>query len=141
MKISQMSEKLAISVDTLRYYDKIGLLSPQRAGSGNIRNYCEKDVAVAKIIIKLRDTGFSLDEIRRILSIDCIVTNFSGLSDQEMQRIASLKQLIDHKIHENQIKIELLMSVNQTLTMMSKKLAHVEKNRSVPIDDPHCRCL
>lgn len=140
MKISQMSEKLAISVDTLRYYDKIGLLSPQRAGSGGIRNYCEEDVEVAKIIIKLRDTGFSLDQIRRILSIDHIITNFSGLSDQEIEKITSLKQLVDQKIHENKVKIELIMSVNQTLTMMSKKLAYVEKTRSVPIDDPHC-CL
>jgi DNA-binding transcriptional MerR regulator len=43
--IQQMASKTALSVDTLRYYEKLGLLVPGREASSNHRRYSERAVA------------------------------------------------------------------------------------------------
>ena len=43
MKISEVSEKFALSQDTLRYYERIGLISKIARDKSGIRNYTDKD--------------------------------------------------------------------------------------------------
>jgi DNA-binding transcriptional MerR regulator len=44
MKISEVSKQCDISADTLRYYERIGLLPPVNRNNGGIRDYSELDV-------------------------------------------------------------------------------------------------
>ncbi|UZM97207.1 MerR family transcriptional regulator [Lysinibacillus sp. MHQ-1] len=62
MKIKQFAEKFGLSTDTVRYYEKEGLLHPQKLNNG-YRVYdgtCEQTM---KFILVLRQLGFSLQEI------------------------------------------------------------------------------
>lgn len=66
-QIGEISKRLNISVDTLRYYEKIGLLPPVYRKSSGIRIYGRKDISRIKFIKRSQSMGFSLDEIKKLL--------------------------------------------------------------------------
>ncbi|WP_431026866.1 MerR family transcriptional regulator [Lysinibacillus sp. LZ02] len=69
MYIKQFALKYDLSHDTIRFYEKEGLLHPQRLENG-YRFYdvqCEKTI---KFILVLKQLGFSLQEIRSLLALD-----------------------------------------------------------------------
>ena len=61
--IQQVAERTGLSIDTLRYYERIGLLEPvNRAASGH-RRYRQQDIDWIGLIINLRETGMPLTQI------------------------------------------------------------------------------
>ncbi len=66
MKINEVEKLLGIPMATIRFYEKEGLLAPQR-NENSYRDYSEKDVQLLKRIIILRKIGISVEEIKRIL--------------------------------------------------------------------------
>ena len=68
LKIKEFSQRMRISADSVRYYEKLGLIHPKRLNNG-YRQYdgeCEKDI---QLIIVLKQLGFSLNEIQGLLKI------------------------------------------------------------------------
>lgn len=65
--IGEAAEKTGLSVDTLRYYERIGLLPPPARDSGGRRLYREQDVARLQFIQRAQAVGFSLEEISQLL--------------------------------------------------------------------------
>ncbi len=68
MLIGEVSKKYNIGVETLRYYDKIGLLTVSR--KDNNRYYTEEDIIKLQSIMAMKEMMFSLENIKRILEID-----------------------------------------------------------------------
>lgn len=69
MNIGQLAKQTGISIDTIRYYEKEGVLpKPQRLGSG-YRRYSDDDVARLEFIRRAKALGFSLSEISSLLSL------------------------------------------------------------------------
>jgi len=69
MKIKQFAEKFQLSTDTVRYYEKEGLIHPQKLSNG-YRVYdgtCEQTM---KFILVLRQLGFTLQEINYLLTLE-----------------------------------------------------------------------
>lgn len=62
--IGEISEMLNISISTLRYYDKEGLLPLVNRTSGNIRIFDDTDVECLKMIECLKNTGMPLKDIK-----------------------------------------------------------------------------
>ena len=69
MKISEAAESSGCHLETIRYYERIGLMPcPERSGSG-YRSYEHADVERLRFITRGRDLGFSLEEIRSLLRL------------------------------------------------------------------------
>ena len=84
MKISEAALASGCHLETIRYYERIGLLpSPNRTGSG-YRAYGGEDVERLRFITRGRDLGFSLEEIRSLLRL----TQDPGLSCDEVDHLA-----------------------------------------------------
>ncbi len=66
----QLARKAAVTVRTLRFYDKVGLLSPSERRWTGVRIYGEKDLWTLQQILALKFLGFSLEEIRVCLQSD-----------------------------------------------------------------------
>ena len=66
-QIGEISKQLGISVDTLRYYEKISLLPPIHREPSGLRLYNEKDISRIKFIKRSQRMGFSLDEIKKLM--------------------------------------------------------------------------
>lgn len=61
MKISEVSEQSGLSVDTLRYYEKVGLLPPVNRTNGGVRDYTELDLRRVDFIKCMRTAGLPIE--------------------------------------------------------------------------------
>ena len=68
-RIGEIAKQLKISIDTLRYYEKIDLLAPINRNSGGIRLYNESDIARIKFILRAKMMNFTLEEIKALLKM------------------------------------------------------------------------
>ncbi|MBO8173016.1 MAG: MerR family DNA-binding transcriptional regulator [Bacillaceae bacterium] len=66
--ISELARELDISTRTIRYYEELDLLQPARSGRGT-RYYTRKDRARLKLILRGKRFGFSLREIKELITL------------------------------------------------------------------------
>ena len=85
--ISVAAELAGMHPQTLRQYDRIGLVQPSRA-PGKARRYSQRDVNLLKQIQELSQNGVSLEGIRRIIELEALVA-------QHEERIASLHSQLE----------------------------------------------
>jgi DNA-binding transcriptional MerR regulator len=84
MHIGTMAKKMGVTVRTLQYYDREGLLSPSAISEGGRRLYTSKDMIKLHQILSLKHLGFSLDEIKNhLISLDTPEEVANVLTEQE----------------------------------------------------------
>ncbi len=66
-KIGEVTERTGLSADTLRYYEKIGLLPNISRNTSGVRLYSEKDLSRLNFIKRAQRMNFTLDEIKQLL--------------------------------------------------------------------------
>jgi DNA-binding transcriptional MerR regulator len=69
LSIGQVGEATATKVETIRYYERIGLLPEPGRTSGNYRNYAREDVHRLAFIRRARELGFSIEDVRELLEL------------------------------------------------------------------------
>lgn len=69
MKIGELASATATKVETVRYYEKIGLLPPPARTSANYRAYGSEHLARLSFIRRARDLGFTLGAVRELLTL------------------------------------------------------------------------
>ena len=69
MKIGELASATATKVETVRYYEKIGLLPPPARTSANYRAYGSEHLARLSFIRRARDLGFTLEAVRELLTL------------------------------------------------------------------------
>lgn len=89
--IGQMAGMAGVSVRTLRYYDKHGLLSPSHRTEAGYRRYNTADLIRLQYILALKFLGFSLEELKK-----CLVGEPAQLSEKLAQQQAMMREKRDH---------------------------------------------
>lgn len=127
----ELSQLTQVSVRTLHYYDKIGLLKPSMRLSNDYRLYSEKDLLKLQQIIALKFFGFELSQIQLLLAKqENIVENFALQSKflqekadslQEASRI--LKRITEHCGHHKSIPWENVIQLIEVY-QMTQQLEH-----------------
>ncbi|MGS2716875.1 heavy metal-responsive transcriptional regulator [Eionea flava] len=98
-KIGQVAKELSLNVDTLRYYEKIQLLGVIKRTDTGIRLYSNNDVTRIVFIKEAQKAGFSLEEIRQLLSF----RNNPKVSKPSVRSLVAKKyQVIEQRITELQ---------------------------------------
>ncbi len=69
MKIGELANATATKVETVRFYEKIGLLPPPARTSANYRTYGSEHLARLSFIRRARDLGFTLEAVRELLTL------------------------------------------------------------------------
>ncbi|GIP31785.1 MerR family transcriptional regulator [Paenibacillus sp. J2TS4] len=88
ISIKEVKNQTGITVRTMRYYDQIGLLAPSAKSEGGHRLYSEQDLQKLQQIQFLKTMGFSLDEIKEMIS------------DPDWNWLASLKNQLAYVLKE-----------------------------------------
>lgn len=104
MTIREIAAKTNMSTDTLRYYERIGLLPPVPRNAAGIRNYDEYFVNFINFIKKLKASGMSLEHI-----IDYIrLAEMGDATIQERKKVlAEARETLLDKINSLQLVAEL----------------------------------
>jgi DNA-binding transcriptional MerR regulator len=63
MTITEVKEQFGLSTDTLRYYERVGLIPPVPRGKGGIRNYGETDCLWIEFIKCMRNAGIPVEAL------------------------------------------------------------------------------
>ncbi|MBB6733914.1 MerR family transcriptional regulator [Cohnella zeiphila] len=93
--IRQVADLTGFSPDTLRYYEKIGLLKSPQRGSGEVRMYSEEDVRLASAVHCLKKTGMSLDDMKEFIQEGrCLADHSSLWSDEDLQTVSTRSQIL-----------------------------------------------
>lgn len=92
-----------MNVETIRYYEKAGLIAPPARTDGNYRSYGADDVARLRFIRRTRDLGFTLNQVRALLSmseqrdrdcdtVDVIATEHLAEIDRKVADLTALRR-------------------------------------------------
>ncbi|MCL2619425.1 MAG: MerR family transcriptional regulator [Defluviitaleaceae bacterium] len=99
MRVGEMAKAAGVTVRTLQYYDKEGLLTPSAESEGGFRLYTDKDMVKLIRILTLKELGFSLSQIKeRIPSLDTPKDVINALTEQAAEirgEIAVLSESLD----------------------------------------------
>lgn len=68
-QIGGVADRLGVSTRTIKYYEELGLVSPENRSPGGFRLYNASDVERLQRILRLKGMGFSLAAIREFLSV------------------------------------------------------------------------
>jgi len=115
LTIGDLARATNTKIETIRYYERIGLLpAPPRTGSGKYRSYSKDHLGRLSFVRRSRDLGFTLDQIRALLALaderdrECTAVDAIArehLADVE-RKIAGLtalrrelQELIGHSAH------------------------------------------
>ncbi len=129
-RIGEISKLYGIGVDSLRYYEKLGLIHPKRSESG-YRLYSIHDIWCLNVIRDLRGLDFSMEQISDYLSFHTVDSTLKLLkeeSDTILKKIEYLQQL-----HDN---VEQRM---QTIHLASQKTAGHFEIKHFP--ERRCYCI
>ena len=117
MTVKEVSEKYGLSQDTLRYYEKIGVIPPVTRTSGGIRNYTEQDIGWVENAVCMRNAGLPVEVIAeycRLFSMgdSTIGARLELLTEQRKKLIEQKEQLeteisrLDYKIGRYEIAVK-----------------------------------
>ena len=104
--IGQLATRAGVSIDTVRYYERSGLLAPQTRLASGYRRYSELQVSRLRFIRRAQDLGFSLKDIRELL----------GLSKQ--RDVARVKRAAEKKLAEVEERLAALTRMRDGLSTL-----------------------
>ncbi|MFP7342773.1 MerR family transcriptional regulator [Bacillus safensis] len=120
--IKQASKKTGLTEDAIRYYEKIGLLPYAKRKRNGHRIYDEEDIELMELIICLKKTGMSLNEMKNILQYP---VKYKLSSVPELKRtLLEYKEKVMNQIHDLQRIVEFIDSKlenDETLFRPQKK--------------------
>ena len=113
MKIAEVSERYAISLDTLRYYERIGLIRPVYRTASGIRDYNEIDLRRVEFIKCMRAAGLPID----------VLIEYVGLVQLGDRTIEARKDIL--KAQREQLAAR-MSEMQKTLDILDRKIGGYE---------------
>ena len=107
MLIGEVAKRTGFSKDTIRFYEKIGLLekSDQNREENNYRIYSSAVISKLNLIKKVKSFGFTLNEIKDLFLLE----------KHDLFRCTSLEKILQEKISQIEFKISELILAKQKL--------------------------
>ena len=111
MKIGELAKQTDCPVETIRYYEKEGLLPPPARTDANYRVYTQAHTERLIFIRNCRSLDMTLEEIRSLL----------GLRDSPQDQCESVNALIDEHIHHVKARVDSLLALQAQLLDLRQK--------------------
>ena len=122
MKIGELAKRAKINIDTIRYYEQRQLLLPPDRTLSGYRNYSENDVTRLLFIVHAKELGFTLEEIKTLLSLRSGQTNCS-----------QVRKIARNKACEINSRIESLSRIRHVLLELAEKCERGGDGEECPI--------
>jgi Cd(II)/Pb(II)-responsive transcriptional regulator len=123
MKIGKLAERSGCQVETIRYYERIGILMPPERSLNNYRAYNEDHAERLLFIRQCRALDMTLDEIRVLLD----------LRDHPEQNCVGVNELLDKHIAEVSARIAALSTLEVQLKELRGRCVNTESTSACAI--------
>ena len=120
MRIGELAKSVEVNVETVRYYQRIGLLELPEKPYGGMRSYNDEDVQRLRFIRRGQQLGFSLEDIRELLE----------LSSSDCKRV---EKLATEKLNQVRARLRQLRKIESILSKTVDRCARRKGNQPCPI--------
>ena len=128
MKIAEVSERYGLSADTLRYYERVGLIPPVTRNDGGIRDYNELDLRRVDFIKCMRSAGLPIE----------VLIEYVGLVQRGDKTIKARKEILKE---QRELLVSKMKEMQKTLDILDHKIEVYEnavlkkEKKMIPIED------
>ncbi len=105
MKVNEVAKKLGVTPDTVRFYTRIKVLTPNKSKVNGYKEYSDKDVNRLRFVMSARQLGFSVEDIQEILSY----------ADKEKSPCSRVRTLITQRLHETEQQFEEMLQLRNRM--------------------------
>ena|SRR5436305_1890569 len=109
LSIQEVARETGLSIDTLRYYERIELIEPVRRASSGHRRYTQEDISWITLLIRLRKTGMSIAQMIRFAHLRrqgsatitqrrIMLEDHQRSLEEQMQQLEQHMEALQHKI-------------------------------------------
>jgi MerR family transcriptional regulator, mercuric resistance operon regulatory protein len=120
MRIGELARTVDVNVETIRYYQRIGLLELPKKPFGGMRSYNDESLQRLRFIRRAQQLGFSLEDIRELLE----------LSSSDCERV---EKLAVEKLSLVKAKLRQLRRIESILARTVEQCARRKGNQPCPI--------
>lgn len=121
IKIGLLAEKAGVHLETIRYYQRLGVMPTPRRSRGSVRRYGEDAVSRLRFIKRAQALGFTLEEVKWLLDLSV------GEHCAETRSFAEQKKRLVEK------KVSDLRSIQAALDKLTRACGAGKKGRGCPI--------
>jgi len=122
-RTGELANKAGVNKETIRFYEKQGLLSdPNRTDSG-YRQYSQEDVERLVFIKNAKELGFALSEIKELLAI----------ADGDIYRCCDVRQIAENKLEHINNQLKHLRKLKKTLRRLVTECQRATTIKNCPI--------
>jgi DNA-binding transcriptional MerR regulator len=114
MKIAEVSEQYGLSSDTLRYYERVGLIPPVHRSDSGIRDYNDLDLRRVEFIKCMRSAGLPIE----------VLIEYVALVQQGDKTIEARKDIL---IEQRKLLMDRMSEMQKTLDILNHKIEVYEK--------------
>jgi DNA-binding transcriptional MerR regulator len=114
MKIAEVSEQFGLSVNTLRYYERVGLIPPVNRNESGIRDYDELDLRRVDFIKCMRGAGLPVE----------VLIEYMRLVQQGDETVEARKEIL---VEQRDLVVARLEEMQKTLDRLNYKIEVYEK--------------
>lgn len=125
MKIGEASRQSGVGIETIRYYEREGLLDPPLRRPSGYREYDMSAVARLQFIRRAKELGFTLSEIKELL----------GFWRRSNPKSQTVRQRVEQKVQEIDEKIRSLQRMKRSLQGLIRECGHRKSPRECPLLD------
>lgn len=128
MRIAEVSEKFGVSTDTLRYYERVGLILPVNRNGSGIRDYTEIDLKRVEFIKCMRSAGLPIEALIEYINL---IQQGDSTIEARKEILKEQRELLVNRMNEMQKTLEIL---NYKISIYEDALLKKEKE-IVQIED------
>lgn len=121
MTIGQLAAAGGVNVETVRYYQRRGLLAVPERPSGSIGRYPSSALTRLRFIKRSQSLGFSLDDVQALLSLD------------DGRSCSAARAIGEHKLNEVRERIQRLQALEVALDELVDKCSTQRRKVSCPL--------
>lgn len=118
MQISDLAEKLGITTRTIRLYEKMGLVEPPKRTDGKVRYYEKKDIKRFKFVLKVKELGLSLDEMKELADL---FDKEQKIPEKIMPRLI---ELLGTHLNSIKLKVATLQSLEKDIAAYRERIVN-----------------
>lgn len=114
MTIKEVSKELDISADTLRYYERVGMIPPVHRTAGGIRDYTEEDLGWVRLAKCMRSAGLPVEVMIEYLKL-------------YKQGDSTIKDRLELLSDQREVLLEQRRQIDETIARLSYKISRYEE--------------